>query len=182
VLDVDLPQGNPNIDYGWSLLPGGESYVANNDALGQILEVAASLGDVFISFSLTYIAQYFAFRALGKTGVAVWLAIGLYVAFGIVDTAAWYLATGQNSDFWLSAFFLIAAVTMAGCFITNLIESVGPWLTSIARFALGKIDHVMQSMWAKGLGFLDITGVAFLFADLAFMVSYLALYKASLVD
>jgi hypothetical protein len=179
-LDVNLPQGNPKLDYGWSVLPLGTSYAVDQATMGVILGDVSGLEDVFIGFALPYIAQYIALRTVGRTGVAVWVAIGLYAAFSILDTAFWYFASGNKPEFWLLPFFTVAAVTVGDLFITGLVSSVGSWLTSFGRWILGEVGHAMNSMWGSGLSFLDITAGAFLLVNFAFMISYLMMYKACL--
>lgn len=102
------------------------------------------------------------------------------MAFTLVNTMFWYSVNGEDSNFWLDAFLMTLFLTTAGMALTGLIESVGACLTSVARLVLGRIDHVMNSFWGSGLDFFDITGVAFLFIDFAFMITYLGLYINSL--
>ena len=59
------------------------------------------------------------------------------------------------------------------------LEDVWQWLTAISRRILDEISHTLNSMWARGLNFFDITGIAFTFIDFALMVGYLALYIQS---
>jgi len=64
--------------------------------------------------------------------------------------------------------------------IVSGIGKVAQWLTAVGRLLLGKIQSIMHSMWARGLNFFNITGIAFTFIDFAFMVMYLSLYLSSI--
>lgn len=80
---------------------------------------------------------------------------------------------------WLSAFLASAIGATLGLVLTG-ISKVTQWLTAAGRFLFGEIQHVMNSMWARGLNFFSITGIAFTFVDFAFMATYLSLYLSSI--
>ncbi len=181
VLSVDLPQGNPNIDYGWSFLPFGESYSANHDVIAGIINEFGSLGfraDVLMAPFVTIIIQYIAARMAGMTALGVLLAIAIYTSVSILQTLALYFLTGQDSKSWLGAFLTSAISCTMGLVLTA--TGVLKWLTSAARLLFGQISSVIKSMNALKLNFLDVTGIAFAFIDFALMIVYLRLYLASI--
>jgi hypothetical protein len=180
-LNADLPQGNPDIDYGWSLLPFGESYSADNMVLANVLNDVS--GDIqtgiLVDFMAGVIIQFGTAAILGRTLVYTAIAIGIYLAYNLIS--AWYLyATSEGKpEAWLGAFITSAFSGTCGAVLAG-ISSVSGVLTSASRLVLGKIQSVMHSLWAKGLSFFDITGVAFALVDFAFMVFYLSMYLASI--
>ena len=69
--------------------------------------------------------------------------------------------------------------TAFGAFMDLILQGlndVGQWLTAISRSIVGEIGSTLNSMWARGLDFFDITGIAFDFIDFALMIGYLKLY------
>jgi hypothetical protein len=180
-LNVDLPQGNPNIDYGWSLLPFGESYSADNTVLANVLnDVSFDIETgILLDAMVGVIIQFGTAAILGRTLVYTAIAIGAYALYQTASAIRLYHTSGENPNAWLAAFITSAFSGTCGLVISG-INSVSEVLTSTSRLVLGKIQSVMHSLWAKGLSFFDITGVAFALIDFAFMVFYLSMYLASI--
>jgi hypothetical protein len=65
-------------------------------------------------------------------------------------------------------------------FLAETTVTVMGFLTATSRRVLGKISHVMNSFWARGLNFFDITGIAFSLIDFALMLFYLTQYLAAI--
>jgi hypothetical protein len=180
-LDVNLPQGNPNIDYGWSLLPFGESYNANNIVLANVLNDASDGTDPYVlaDYMVGVIIQFGTALLLGCTPFSAAIAIGIYAGYSSFSALHLYLTSNGNPKAWLIAFINSAITGTAGLALSG-INSVSVFLTSVSRFILGKISSVWHSLIAKALSFFTITGIAFALIDFAFMVFYLSMYFASI--
>lgn len=180
-LDVNLPHGNPNIDYGWSFLPFGESYEADDVVLANVLNDFSNeiqtgiLADAMVGVIL----QFGTAALLGRTLAYTVMAISIYILYQITNTLILYQTSGGNPKAWLAAFITSAFSGTCGLVIGG-INSVSGVLTSTSRLIIGKIQSVMHSLWAKGLNFFNITGIAFALIDFAFMVLYLSMYLASI--
>jgi hypothetical protein len=180
VLNTTLPPyGVLHIDYGWSLLPFGMSFQANNTVLGLILNDVAGefVEDYLIMTIIVMIGQRVAAGLLGRTLAGIGVAIAGYAIFSLIKMGIEYATSGNNPKTWLVAFISSAI----GCFLDSMVGIFDTLqsLTAIARRIIGVITHTLNSMWARGLNFFDITGVAFNFIDFALMVGYLVLYKAA---
>jgi hypothetical protein len=181
VLNVPLPPyGTIYVDYGWSALPFGMSFQANATVLALILnDIGSKIAtDLILGLAMGYVVQRVAAGLAGKTLVGVIGAIALYTLYSLTSAGVMYVASGNEPKAWLGA-FLSSAI---GCFMDLILqglEGVWQWLTAISRRILDEISHTLNSMWARGLNFFDITGIAFTFMDFALMVTYLALYKQS---
>jgi hypothetical protein len=178
-LSVNLPQGNPNIDYGWSPLPFGESYKASDNVIADIMNEFASLefkAELLMAPIVNVLIQYIAARVAGMTGFGVGLAMAIYSLYSLTSAFTFYLLSEQNPKSWLGAFLGSAISATMGLVLKA--SAVLKGLTSVARLALLKIQHVMNSLWAMRLNFFDITGIAFVFLGFAFMALYLGLYLA----
>jgi hypothetical protein len=180
-LNVNLPQGNPAIDYGWSLLPFGESYNANNIVLANILNDGSNeiQTNILVDYMVGVIIQFGTAVILGRTGIWTAVAILAYVGYSLASAWLTYANSGGSPKAWLIA-FISSAITGTGGLVLSGINSVSGVLTSVARFVFNKINFAMHSLWAKGLNFFDITGVAFALIDFAFMILYLSMYLASI--
>ena len=180
-LNVNLPQGNPNIDYGWSPLPFGESYSANNHALANILNDGSSSiqQDVIVSYYIGVLLQFGIGIFLGRTGIYAAIAIGVYAAYSLASAWFTYTSSGAKPEAWLNAFIASAISGTCGLAFGG-IQSVISLLTSTSRLVMGKIQSVLHSLWAQGLNFFNIVGAAFALIDFAFMVFYLSMYLASI--
>lgn len=180
VLNTTLPPyGVLFIDYGWSILPFGMSFQAN-DVFGLLLNDLAAdfVEDYVISVIGIMIIQRIAAGLAGRTIAGIALAIAGYIGFSLFKMLAEYAINGNNPKTWLIA-FLSSAIA---CFLDSAIDFLKTlsFLTAIGRRITGAISHTLNSMWARGLNFFDITGVAFNFIDYAIMICYLRLYKGSL--
>jgi hypothetical protein len=181
VLNVPLqPYGKIYINYGWSPLPFGISFKANATVFALLLndlgtEIAT---DLILGLATGYMIQRMAAGVAGKTIVGIAIAIGAYVGFSLFSAAALYAASGNKPKAWLAAFLSSAIGSFMDLMLQGL-KDVWQWLTAISRRILDEISHTLNSMWARGLNFFDITGIAFTFIDFALMIGYLTLYIQS---
>ena len=187
-LDVNLPQGNPRLDYGWSPLPFGETSEANNTALANIMNDATegddpyALAEFFAVLAIPFIIQATTAHFLGRSVVAIAVATLAYGAFLAVYTAVTYVRAEGNPKAWLMAFMGAAFVEMTQLFLiggegaVNLVR----FLTTGSRLVLQKIHHPLQALHALKLGFFAITGAIFALMDFAVMVYYLSMYLQSI--
>jgi hypothetical protein len=187
-LDVNLPQGNPKMDYGWSPLPLGESSDANSTALANIMNDATEGDDptalvgIFVGVAVPLIIQAGTSRLLGRSLVAIAVATAIYASYVTIQAILLYAMTGRNPKAWLMAFMGAAFVEMATLFIlagqgaANLLR----FLTAGGRCVLQKIQHPLQALHALKLSFFDITSAIFAFIDFAAMVFYLTMYLNSI--
>jgi len=183
-LSVNLPHGNPNLNYGWSPLPFGESSSANETALANIMNDATegddpyALVEFFVGVAVPLIIQAGTSRLLGKSLVAILVATALYAAFVLSEAVTLYFTIGKNPKAWLMAFMSIGFVEMAELFViggegaVNLLR----FLTTESRLILQKIQHPLQALRALKLSFFDITSAIFILIDFAAMVFYLTMY------
>jgi hypothetical protein len=181
VLNVPLsPYGTIHIDYGWSPLPLGLSFKANATVFALMLDDIGSQisTDVILGLALGYIIQRVAAGLLGRTVVGIAAAIIGYIAYSLCFAYAEFVASGNNLKAWLAAFFS----TAIGAFLNLMFQGLNDvcqWLTAVSRYIMGQISYTLNSMWARGLDFFDITGIAFAFIDFGLMILYLFLYTTS---
>jgi hypothetical protein len=187
-LDVNLPQGNPEMDYGWSPLPLGESSDANSTALANIINDATegsdpwALAEFFGVIAIPFIIQAAAAHFLGRTVAGIAWATAFYGAFLALYSAVVYVRADGNPKAWLMAFMSAAFVEMATLFLPPCSGVVGivRFLTTGGRLVLGKIQDSLQALHALKLGFFAITGAIFALMDFAVMVFYLSMYLQSI--
>ena len=182
VLNVPLPPyRNIYADYGWSLLPFGTSFRANFTVFMLMLnDLAQQIAtDVIVGFAVGYVIQRVAAGIAGRTIVGIALAIIGYLGYSALSTWALYATSGNSPKSWLGSFLSSAIGAFTDLLLQGL-SDVWQWLTALSRRILGEISHVLNSMWARGLDFFDITGIAFAFIDFALMIIYLNLYKATM--
>lgn len=180
VLNVSLPPyGSAFVDFGWSPLPLGISFQTNTTVFALMLndigqEIAT---DIILDIAIGYIIQHAAAVLLGRTLVGIVGALAAYVVYSLATSTASYFVSGQNLKAWLAAF----VSTSFGAFIDLIVDGLNvlPWLTAVGRRVLGVISHTLNSMWARGLNFFDITGVLLTFVDFGLMILYLKLYTIS---
>jgi uncharacterized membrane protein YeaQ/YmgE (transglycosylase-associated protein family) len=125
-----------------------------------------------------YIIQRVAAGLLARTLVGIATALIGYILCSIGSAYAAYVASGNEPKAWLTAFLS----TAIGAFLNLIFQgfnSVWQWLTAVSRYILGEISYTLNSMWARGLEFFDITGIAFTFFDFGLMILYLFLYTTS---
>jgi len=178
VLNTALPPyGTLYVDYGLSILPFGTSFQANNTVLGLILNDVAQefVEEYLVSTVIAVIAKRIAAGLLGKTIGGIVAAIGIYTLFSLLEMGVKYATTGNNLKTWLMAFLSSALA----CFLDLMVDVLDTlqFLTAVGRRVVGAISHTLNSMWARGLNFFDITGVIFTFIDFALMIGYLIMYK-----
>ena len=178
VLNVSLPQGRLQMDYGWTLLPFGQTFHTETpEVMAAVFnDLATNIAwPIAESHLVGKLAQHAAALLMGKTLVGVVIAVATYVSFSILETIHFCLVTGDDPNAWLAAFVVSAISGTFGLFEAGLRELAG-LLTAVGRQILGKITSIMNSFWARGLDFLDITGIAFSLIDFACMVFYLTQY------
>jgi hypothetical protein len=168
------------IDYGWSILPFGTSFQTNATVLALMLnDIGAQIAtDLILGLALGYVIQRIAAGMAGRTGVGIALAIAVYLGYSTLSALALFATSGNSPKAWLGA-FVSSAIS---AFMDLLLQGLGDvwqWLTTVSRHILGEVSHILNSMWARGLNFFDITGIAFAFIDFALMITYLSLYKTS---
>jgi hypothetical protein len=179
-LDVNLPQGNPKLDYGWSPLPFGDSCSADNVVLANMLDDASTVSgpDMVQDYLVGVIIQFGLALWLGCTPMTAAIAIAVYAAYSISSSILLYEASGGNPRAWLVASIASAIDATAG-FVLSGLDSVRSFLTSVWRLILGKIQSVWYSCVARGLGFFTIVGFAFALMDFVFAAVYLGMYLSS---
>lgn len=180
-LNVNLPQGNPNIDHGWAILPFGESYAANDMTVANIMNDAANEGDpwAILDFMTGSIIQVGIYLAIGRTITGIIAAIALYSMYTAIRTIQLLFSSAGNSRAWLIA-FISTLIGVSGTMALGGIFKVGRFLTSTSRWILGQVHSLVNSMHAFELNFFDITGLAFAFIDFGLMAFYLNMYLASI--
>jgi hypothetical protein len=181
VLNVPLsPYGMVYVDYGWSPLPLGISFRTNTTVFALVLnDIGAEIAtDVILGLAVGYVIQRIAAGFAGKTIVGIGVAILGYIGYSLFSAWAEYAASGNSPKAWLAAFLSSAIGSFMDLLLQGL-NNVWQWLTAVSRYIVGEISHTLNSMWARGLDFFDITGIAFTFTDFALMIGYISLYKAS---
>jgi hypothetical protein len=88
-----------------------------------------------------------------------------------------YVNSGNDPCAWLAAFLASAISGTFGLFETKLYSFL-QFLYAAGRRLLGEISNIMNSFWARGLNFFEITGIAFSLIDFSFMVWYLVQFVA----
>ncbi|RLC79248.1 MAG: hypothetical protein DRJ03_23830 [Chloroflexi bacterium] len=173
ILEADLPQGHLYIDYGWTPLPFASTLEMNEVAAYIFNDLTTNIAkELIISYFIGKLAQHAAALALGKTLVGTLAAIAIYSAISIGMTWKLYEESSNNPFAWLVGFITSAISGTFGAFKDGL-DKLADFLTAAARRLLGEISHIMNSFWARGLNFFDITGIAFSLIDFAFMILYL---------
>jgi hypothetical protein len=180
-LDAYTPHGNPNVDYGWSCLPWGESYKANDKTIAEMFnDIADELErDMLIDCMVGVFIQFGVAIVLGRTLIGTAVAIGTYLAYSSLRTIQLFLTSGGKPEAWLGA-FITSAISGTGGLVLSGIRSVSGFLTSVGRCLLGKISSISHSLWPKGINLFDITGLAFAFIDFAFMAFYLSMFLSTI--
>ena len=179
VLNVQLPPyGTLRIDYGWSALPFGLTLKVN-DVFGRLFnDVAVNFVENYIVSTIAAtIIKHVAAGIAGRTIAGIGCAIGMYLFFTLTQMLIEYAIFGNDAKTWLVC-FISSAIACFMDLITKFLDVVS-FLTAIGRKIVNAITHTLNSMWARGLNFFDITGILFNFIDYAIMVYYLQLYKAS---
>jgi hypothetical protein len=178
MLDVDLPQGHLHIDYGWTALPFGQTFKANEVIAYIFNDMTANIAwDVIESFFVGLFIQHAAALVLGRTLIGTVIAIGAYLAYSLLNVIKLYRDSGDNPNAWLAASI---ASTISGTFglFESKLKGLIDFLTAVSRQVRGKISHIMNSFWARGLNFFNITVIAFSLIDFALTVFYLTQYLA----
>jgi hypothetical protein len=185
-LDVNLPQGNPKLDYGWSPLPFGCSYNANTATLASVMNSAAEGSDpqalamFFGAATVPFLIQAVAAIVVGQTVAGIGWAVLLYaIALGGLTLATCINANG-NPNYWLMAFLSAAFVEMAELFLPlGSATDIYALLNTVVRGAMPTVLSALQTV-LDNLGFLSVTGAIFALMDFAAMVFYLGMYLTSL--
>lgn len=179
LLDINLPQGNPKIDYGWSFLPGGESYAANFTVLAEALsEFSLEIKqDILTSYVIGFAIRAGIYLFMGANAAALAVALALYWGLAAVEALHFYFTSGSNPKAWLAAFFV--QLWGLGIGFVEGIMAAGRFLTATARWILGTIKHPMNAMWKMRLNFLIISGILFTISDFLIMLMYLTAYLAA---
>jgi hypothetical protein len=181
VLDVPLPPyGTIYVNYGWSPLPLGISFQSNTTVFALMLnDIGTKIAtDVILGIAVGYMIQRVAAGLAGRTIVGMGVAIAAYLGYSLGSAWALYATSGNSPKAWLVA-FLSSAIGSFMDLILQGLNAAWQWLTAVSRYILGEITCTLNSMWARGLDFFDITGVAFTFIDFALMIGYLSLYETS---
>jgi hypothetical protein len=175
-LNMDLPQGNRAVDYGWSPLPYGTSCTANFAVLNEVLnEFSVDIeSHILLSLVFSFAIRTGIYLFMGATGFALGIAIALYWAYAIIDGLIFYLTSSNNPKAWLATF--ITQLWSLGAGVVEGMFAAGRFLTAVSRWILGQVSHVMNSMWAMRLNFFNISGILFTIFDFLIMVAYLGAY------
>jgi len=187
-LDVDLPQGNPKLDHGWSPLPFGESTNANSTVLASIMNDVTEGDDpealalFFAALTVPLIIQATTCYWAGCGPTAIGYAVVLYAAWLILFNAAVFARNGANPKSWLLDFLGAAFVEMAEIFIP-LSAGLDVWhlLRTGGRLLLQKIHDPLNALRASKMAFFAIAGAIFVLMDFAVMLVYLGMYLASVL-
>jgi hypothetical protein len=186
-LDVDLPQGNPKLDHGWSPLPFGENTNANSTVLASIMNDATegddpeALAIFFVAITLPIIIQATTCYWLGCGPWAIAWAVTLYAVWLAGFNLYVFAKNGANPKSWLMDFLGAAFVEMAEIFIP-LSAGLDVWhlLKTGGRLVLQKIHHPLKALRASKMAFFAITGAIFALMDFVVMLIYLCMYLASI--
>jgi len=173
------------MDYGWSLLPFGSTFECNGVAAYMINDLANRVYDVgkevllglVKGFLTAMVIQHLAAWLLGRTLAGVLGAILMYAGVCLVETCILYRDSSNDPYAWLAAFIASAAGGTYGLLKAGL-DKVANWFTAAGRRLMREIDHIMNSLWARGLDFFDITGIAFSIIDFGFATWYLIQFVA----
>jgi hypothetical protein len=171
------PYGTAYADLGWSLLPFGTTFKANYTVFALMLgDVSENIAEtLFVSVIVANLVQEAASGYAGRTLAGIALAVGAYVAVNIALTAGMLAATGGTQASYLAAFLVDAF----SCFLSFLIDglnNVVQLLTAAYQWITGAITCALNSAWARGLDFFNITQVAFNFVDFGLMIYDLTMY------
>ena len=183
-LSVDLPEGNPKLDYGWSPLPFGESSDANIPVMANIMNSATEsdrpyeLAEFFGLFAVPLIIQATTSYFLGRSLAAIGVAVALYGMFLAAYTLYSSIRADGNPKAWLDAFLGAAFMEMAAVFVPDGSGAVAIWhlLKEGGRAAWKVIQDPLQALHACKLNFFAITGAIFALMDFVVMVFYLSMY------
>jgi hypothetical protein len=186
-LDVDLPQGNPKIDSGWSPLPFGQSFSSNDSAVAGIMNDATEGNDPLALLDLFAgtIIQISAYIAAGyvQTPWTIAAAIILYALYSWGRNIQ-LLVTASSPKQWLLAFIITLASVSAGAIFAGVAKMRG-FLTSVARWIVDKIQgndrDLLATMHGFGLSFFNITTLAFMLIDFSCIVFQIRMFVDSIV-
>jgi hypothetical protein len=187
-LSVNLPHGNPNLNYGWSPLPFGESSSANETALANIMNDATegddpyALAEFFAVIAVPFIIQATTARLVGRSLVGIAVAAAVYGAFLAAYKAWTCIRADGNPRVWLMAFMSAVFVEFASLFLIGGEGAVKLlyFLNTAGRLILQKICNPLQALHALKLNFFDITSGIFALMDFAVIVLYLSMYFQSI--
>jgi hypothetical protein len=186
-LNVNLPQGNPELDYGWSPLPFGESSSANSTALASIMNATTEgenpekLATFFVAIAVPFIIQATVCYTLGYGPWAIAIATLAYGVFLATYTLSNYEIASGNPNALLMQFMSVAFVEMASLFVVpSGFVGVANLLSTAARLVLGEIQCPLQALHALKMGFFAITTAIFALMDFAVMVFFLSMYLRSI--
>jgi len=177
-LDVDLDQGNPKVDYGWSALPFGSSYSADDTTVANLMNDASNEGDPMAIADLAAgsIIQIGIYLLMGKSLAAIGWAIVAYAMYTTLRNLQAVFG-GKGSNGWLVA-FVVTLIGVGGTLALEGLLKAGKFLTSTARWILGKVSWV-ASLHGFGLNFFDITALAFTLIDFVNMIVCLSVLLGS---
>lgn len=186
-LDVDLPQGNPRIDSGWSPLPFGQSYDSNDSAVAAIMNDATEGGDPIALLDLFAgtIIQISAYIAAGYIQ-APWAIAGAILFYALYSWGRniQLLLAASSPKQWLLAVIMTLASVSAGVVFAGLAKMRG-FLTSVARWIVDRIQGndrcLLSTMHGFGLNFFKITTLAFMLIDFSCMVFQIRMFVDSIV-
>jgi hypothetical protein len=186
-LDVDLPQGNPKIDSGWSPLPFGQSFGSNDSAVAGIMNDATEGNDPLALLDLFAgtIIQVSAYIAAGyvQTPWTIAAAIILYALYSWGRNVQ-LLVTASSPKQWLLAFIMTLASVSAGAVFVGLAKTRG-FLTSVARWIVDEIQGndrgLLATLHGFGLNFFNITTLAFMLIDFSCIVFQIRMFVGSIV-
>jgi hypothetical protein len=179
-LSVNLPEGNPDIDSGWSPLPFGQSYCANDTVIANVMNNATGESDplAIVDLVIGSLAQILAFLALGRTPTAIVTVTIFYIIWSGARTVQ-LLFTAGSPKAWLLAFISTLIGVSGGLALGGLLN-MGSFLTAVSRkivsMIAGKTYTLVAGMRGFGLNFFDITGLAMAFIDFAFMAFHISMY------
>ena len=184
-IDCTLAQGRLYMDYGWTFLPFGSTFECNevtaymiNDLANQVYNVGKDvLLELVKGYLIGMVIQHLTAWLLGKTLVGAAVAIATYFGVCLYETYRLYRDSSNDPYAWLAAFIASAAGGTYGLLKAGL-DKVVNWFTAAGRRLMQEIDYIMNSLWARGLNFFDITGIAFSLIDFGFAVWYLIQFMA----
>lgn len=172
-INCTLPQGQLCMDYGWTFLPFGQTFECNEVAALVLNEIASDvLWDLVTGYVIAKLVLHGAALLLGKTLVGAAVAIGTYAFVCGFETWQLYDNSGNDPCTWLAG-FIASAISGTFGLLEAKLHSLVQFLTAAGRRMLQEIHHIMNSFWARGLDFFEITGIAFALIDFAFMALYL---------
>lgn len=194
LLNVNLPQGNPSLDYGWSPLPFGCSYGANMAVLMSIatntVQVNPGATALFFGTAVVPLAiQQGVAYVCGDSLAGIVYATVIYVCATCLFTWwAWERSMSAPSasvraSYWLMALFGAAFIQMFKLFVMpNNLANLISLLSTI--FSSSGIESFLTALGnlVNSVGIINILGAIFALVTFSVMALYASWFIQALGD